>query len=79
MDTSGYPSAPYFYFHLPSIHELGVLIPLTYFEVYFLKTVNVTPSQITLNVWSKLRPFQMICCILGVPSAIRLCLSFFST
>lgn len=50
MYTSGEPSSPYFYFHLPVIHELGVLILFTYFEVDSQKTMNVFPFQITLYI-----------------------------
>lgn len=51
MDTSSESYAPYFYIHLPIIHELGVLVSFTSFKVDFMKNVNVAPSQITPNVW----------------------------
>lgn len=41
---------PYFYLHLYVIHDLGVLIPFMPFEVDFLETVKIFPSQVTLNV-----------------------------
>lgn len=44
MATRGTSSAPYFYFHLHVIHELGVLIPFTPFETYLLTITNVAPS-----------------------------------
>lgn len=44
MKTVGKSSTPYFYFHLHAIHDLGVLVPFTLFEVDFFKTVNVAPS-----------------------------------
>lgn len=50
MDNFGGLSAPYFYLHLPAIHELGILIPFVPFEAYFLATTNFAPSQITTNV-----------------------------
>ncbi|CAI8584292.1 unnamed protein product [Vicia faba] len=60
MDTSDDPSALYFYMHLPIIYDLGVMVPFTFFEIEFLTGINVTPSQITPNVWGILRAFQMI-------------------
>lgn len=42
---------PYFYFHLPVIYYLRVLIPFTLFEVKFLATKNVDVSYITPNVF----------------------------
>lgn len=65
MDTSSDPYALYFYLHLPIIYDLGVLVPFSSFETKFLITANVAPSQITLNVWSILRVFQIIYCNWG--------------
>lgn len=72
MDTSDEPSAPYFYLYLPVIHELWVSIPFTSFEEDFLLTINVVASQITLNVWSMLRYFQIVYCRLGVSLIVGL-------
>lgn len=78
MDTSGEASSCYFYFHLLVIHELGVLVPFTSFEMDFLTIANVSPSQITLNVYSDLRDFQIMFCKLHVPPTIWVFLSLFS-
>lgn len=40
MDTYGEPSSLYFYPHLPFIYETRVLVPFTYFEIYFWMTIN---------------------------------------
>lgn len=40
---------PYFYFHLPVIYDLEVLIPFTLFMVEFLVTANVALYEITPN------------------------------
>lgn len=72
MNTVGDPSSPYFYLHLPVIHELEVLVPFTLFEVDFLIPVNVAPSHITPNVWSILTDFHIICYSLGVLPTIFL-------
>lgn len=50
MDTSDGPSSSYFYLNLPVIHKMRVLTPFTIFEIDFLTTVNVAPSQITPNI-----------------------------
>lgn len=44
MAIRGGLSTPWFYFHLPIIHELEVFIPFTPFEENFMVTANVTPS-----------------------------------
>lgn len=44
MDSSGNPSASYFYLHLPIIKKLRGLIPFTYFEIDLLVTISDTPS-----------------------------------
>lgn len=44
MDSSGKPSASYFYLHLPIIQKLRGLIPFTYFEIDLLATISDTPS-----------------------------------
>lgn len=79
MDTFGDPSTPYFYLHLPVINELRVLVPFTTFKVGFLATINVAPSQITTNIWSMLRDFEIVCCSMGVSPVVRVYLTFFST
>lgn len=35
---------PYFYIYFPIIQKLGVLIPSSSFEAYFLIDINVSPS-----------------------------------
>lgn len=41
MDVMDGSLIPYFYFHLPIIHDLEVLIPFTPFEAEFLVIMNV--------------------------------------
>lgn len=48
----------YFYFHLPVIFYLGVLIHFTQFEVESLSTANISPFEVTLNVWSIIWPLK---------------------
>lgn len=57
MSTSDDPSTLYFYLYLPLFYNLGVLVPLTSFEIKFLSDSNVSPSHITPNVWGILRDF----------------------
>ncbi|KAI5404316.1 hypothetical protein KIW84_051463 [Lathyrus oleraceus] len=54
MDISCYPSVLYIYF--PIIYDLGVLVPLSYFEMEFLTTINVALSRVTPNVWAEFLP-----------------------
>ncbi|KAI5408326.1 hypothetical protein KIW84_054233 [Lathyrus oleraceus] len=77
MDTFGDPYALYFYLHLPIIHDFGVLISFSYFEIEFLIAANVAPPQVTPNVWSILKAFQIIYCNLGVSPSIRVILYFY--
>ncbi|CAI8612141.1 unnamed protein product [Vicia faba] len=56
----------YFYLYLPVIYGLGVLVPFTSFVMDILTAVNVTPSQVTPNIWVILRAFQIVCLHLGV-------------
>ncbi|CAI8613332.1 unnamed protein product [Vicia faba] len=79
MDTFDDPHANYFYIHLHIIYEPRVLIPFTTFETNFLTTANVTPSQVTLNLWGILRAFQIFWCSLGVSSFVEVFLYFFKT
>ncbi|KAI5442031.1 hypothetical protein KIW84_011192 [Lathyrus oleraceus] len=51
---------PYFYLHLPIIHELGLLIPFTPFESDFLTTINVVPSQVMPNVEADLEKLENV-------------------
>lgn len=45
MVTLGGVSVPYFYLHLPAIHELGVSLTFTPFEADFLEIANVAPPK----------------------------------
>lgn len=77
MTITGDSSAPYFYLNLPIIYQFGVLISFTPFEADFLATINVAPYQITPNVWSILRAFQIIYYNLGVSHIVWVFLFFF--
>lgn len=57
MYTFDEPSGPYFYVHLKIIHNLQVLILFTSYKTDFLTTINISPSQITPNMWDTLREF----------------------
>lgn len=50
MNIISEPYIPYFYYHLPVIHELGDLILFIPFEAKCLMVLNAAPSQITPNV-----------------------------
>lgn len=63
-------STPYFFLHLPVIHELWGMIHFIPFDADFLKTIKVSPSHITPNMWSILRDFEIIYCNLGVSHTV---------
>lgn len=50
-----------FYFYLPTIREVGVRLLFSSFTVEVLPTPNVAPSQISLNGWSVIKAFEIIC------------------
>lgn len=54
-------SIPYFYRHLPTINDLGALIPFNLFEVEVLVTINVAPCWIFPNDLSLINTFEVIC------------------
>lgn len=55
MDTLNDFPTSYFYLYLHVIHEFGVLIPFTLFEVEVLAFENVASSKIMPNGWSVVR------------------------
>lgn len=77
MANLGSLSTSYFYLHFLVIHEFGVSIPLTPFEVYFLVTANFDHSQTTPNVWSMIRVFEIICCYFGIFPTVGILFSFY--
>ncbi|KAI5398761.1 hypothetical protein KIW84_064223 [Lathyrus oleraceus] len=60
MDTSDDLFILYFYLHLPTIYDLGVMVSFTTFETEFLTALNVAPSRITLNVWEIPKDFHIM-------------------
>lgn len=77
MATLGDSFTPYFYLNLHVIHELGVLIPFTPFEANFLETASVSIFQITPNVWSIIRAFEIICYLSSVVPIVGKVISFY--
>lgn len=68
---------PYFYLHLPIIHDLGVLMPFMSCETEFLASTNVAPSHVMFNVQGIVKAFKIIHWRLGVFLTIRVFLSFY--
>lgn len=68
---------PYFYLHIHVIHSLRVLIPFMSFEVEFIAIMNVSPYQVTPNVWSVIMAFEITCQRLGVFLTIEVLFSFY--
>lgn len=68
----------YFYFHLPVIYDLGILIIFPVFEAEFLTTVNVAPSKIMPFIRGIIMDFKIRCRWLEVTPTIRVFFSFYS-
>nr|KYP58587.1 hypothetical protein KK1_014001 [Cajanus cajan]KYP58591.1 hypothetical protein KK1_014005 [Cajanus cajan] len=57
--------------------DLGVFLPFTQFECYFLNFVNSAPYQLHPNSWGFLRAFQVLCTVLEIEVSLRVFLHFY--
>lgn len=53
--------SPHFYFFLPLIKDMMVLLPFSPFSTEVLKALNVASFQLVSNSWVFIRAFEIVC------------------